>query len=260
MTFILITEDKWHFAVFITRIKERRTNMNGTLYGIGVGPGDPELITLKAYRTLQACRTFVFPSKTKEDCYAYQIAVQICPEIDEREQIFFDFPMKKDKEELAHIHDAIYEKIRMRLSAGADVAFLTIGDPTVYSTFGYIQKRAIADEKKVSILSGIPSFCAACARLGIALAEGKEQIHIIPGSYEIKESLKLPGTKVYMKAGKKLSELKQLLLESDMEKMEVYAVSNCGLPGEKLFYSSESLTPEEGYLTLVIVKEKKEQK
>jgi len=110
----------------------------------------------------------------------------------------------------------------------------------------------------VRTLSGIPSFCAACARLGIALGEGKEQIHIIPGSYEIGESLGLPGTKVYMKAGKKLSELKQMLLTEDARaKWEVYAVSNCGMPDEKLFYSAESLTSEEGYLTLVIVKEKK---
>lgn len=238
---------------------ERRTkNMNGTFYGIGVGPGDPELITVKAYRAISACGTLVFPSKTKENCYAYQIAAQICPEIDKKELFFFDFPMKKDKKELAQVHDTIYEKIGRRLAAGVDVAFLTIGDPTVYSTFGYIKKRAAADQKEVRTLSGIPSFCAACARLGIALGEGKEQIHIIPGSYEIGESLELPGTKVYMKAGKKLSELKRMLLTEDARaKWEVYAVSNCGMPDEKLFYSAESLTSEEGYLTLVIVKEKK---
>ena len=193
--------------------------MNGTFYGIGVGPGDPELITVKAYRAISACGTLVFPSKTKENCYAYQIAAQICPEIEKKELLFFDFPMKKDKKELAQVHDTIYEKIGRRLADGVDVAFLTIGDPTVYSTFGYIKKRAAADQKEVRTLSGIPSFCAACARLGIALGEGKEQIHIIPGSY--------------------------------------YAVSNCGMPDEKLFYSAESLTSEEGYLTLVIVKEKK---
>ena len=232
--------------------------MNGTFYGIGVGPGDPELITVKAYRTISACGTLVFPSKTKENCYAYQIAAQICPEIDKKELFFFDFPMKKDKKELAQVHDTIYEKIGRRLADGVDVAFLTIGDPTVYSTFGYIKKRAAADQKEVRTLSGIPSFCAACARLGIALGEGKEQIHIIPGSYEIGESLGLPGTKVYMKAGKKLAELKQMLLTEDARaKWEVYAVSNCGMPDEKLFYSAESLTAEEGYLTLVIVKEKK---
>ena len=167
--------------------------MNGTFYGIGVGPGDPELITVKAYRTISACGTLVFPSKTKENCYAYQIAAQICPEIDKKELFFFDFPMKKDKKELEQVHDTIYEKIGRRLADGVDVAFLTIGDPTVYSTFGYIKKRAAADQKEVRTLSGIPSFCAACARLGIALGEGKEQIHIFPGSYEIGESLGLPG-------------------------------------------------------------------
>ena len=78
------------------------------------------------------------------------------PEIDKKELFFFDFPMKKDKKELAQVHDTIYEKIGRRLAAGVDVAFLTIGDPTVYSTFGYIKKRAAADQKEVRTLSGIP--------------------------------------------------------------------------------------------------------
>lgn len=230
--------------------------MSGIFYGVGVGPGDPELLTIKAYRRIKQCRILVFPSKTRENCYAYQIVRQICPEIEEKELLFFDFPMKKNKAELAQIHDAIYGEIQKRLDIGEDVAFLTIGDPFVYSTYIYIQKRAVADGKKTETISGIPSFCAVCARLGIALGEGREQIHVIPGSYEITESLKLPGTKVYMKAGKKLEELKKLLRENREKSTEVYAVSNCGMPEEKVFYGVDELKPEDGYLTLIIVKDK----
>lgn len=230
--------------------------MSGIFYGIGVGPGDPELLTIKAYRRIKQCTTLVFPSETRENCYAYQIVKQICPEIEEKELLFFDFPMKKEKDELAQIHDAVYKEIQKRLDAGEDVAFLTIGDPFVYSTYIYIQKRAVADRRKVETISGVPSFCAACARLGIALGEGSEQIHVIPGSYEIEESLKLPGTKVYMKAGKKLEELKRLLQENERKSAEIYAVSNCGMPEEKIFYGLDEIKSEEGYLTLIIVKDK----
>ena len=104
------------------------------------------------------------------------------------------------------------------------------------------------------MISGVPSFCAVAAALGISLGDGKDEIHIIPASYELEESLQLKGTKIYMKSGKKLIELKERLLASPKSYHEVYAVSDCGLPKQKIMRGMEELETESGYLTIVIVK------
>lgn len=228
--------------------------MKRILYGIGVGPGEPELMTIKAYHAIQNSDVIILPAKDKESCYAYQVVVQICPEIEEKEILCRDFPMRK--EALEKVHDMVYQEIADLLEQGKNVAFLTLGDPSVYSTYTYMEKRARGEQKETVTISGVPSFCAACARLGIPLAENKEQIHIIPASYEVKDSLSLPGTKVYMKAGKKLAALKEQLepLEQAGE-VVVYAVTNCGMPGEKLYYSIKEIEDKAGYFTLLIVKE-----
>ena len=89
------------------------------------------------------------------------------------------------------------------LDAGKDAAFLTLGDPTVYATSMYIHQRIAGMGYRTSIVSGVPSFCAAAAKLGVSLGEKQEQIHIIPASYDVEAAMQLPGTKILMKAGKK---------------------------------------------------------
>ena len=231
--------------------------MNGTLYGIGVGPGDPELITLKALRCIKESDIIILPSQPIEDCYSYQIVKMVYPQIDVKQIICMPFPMIKDKELLGRAHDEIYDRIACLLSKGKIVAFLVIGDPSVYSTYSYIHTRVLKHHGEAIMISGIPSFCAAAAALGISLGDNTDEIHIIPGSYDIKRTLELKGTRVYMKSGKNLSELKKVLSESDRsDQLEVYAVSNCGMKNELITIGLDNLNPESGYLTLVIVKEK----
>lgn len=106
------------------------------------------------------------------------------------------------------------------------------------------------------MISGVPSFCAAAGALGISLGDMQEEIHVIPASYEIRDTLELRGTRIYMKSGKKLAQLKELLSEqAKTRKIEVYAVENCGMIDEKRTYGIEQLNSEAGYLTLVIVKD-----
>ena len=89
------------------------------------------------------------------------------------------------------------------LDAGKDAAFLTLGDPTVYATSMYIHQRIAGMGYRTSIVSGVPSFCAAAAKLDVSLGEKQEQIHIIPASYDVEAAMQLPGTKILMKAGKR---------------------------------------------------------
>lgn len=228
--------------------------MSAQLYGIGVGVGDPELLTLRALRCIRESDVIILPAKSRETCHAYAIVRQVYPEIDEKTVSCFSFPMTKDLNEWKQAHDEVYTHIVEYLRQGKTVAFLTIGDSCVYSTYSYIYERACADGWQASYVNGIPSFCAAAARLGIPLAENKEEIHIVPASYGIEESLRWHGTKIYMKSGRSLKKLKQILLQRN--DVIVYTVSNCMMEQEKIAYSAEEIEEDSGYLTLVIVKEK----
>ncbi len=227
-----------------------------TLYGVGVGPGAPDLMTLKAVRTIENSDVVVLPSSSKDKCYAYKIVSQVVTNLDEKDLLFCDFPMTKDKSRLESAHDAIAAQIEERLQDGKSVAFLTIGDPAIYSTYTYIDERIKERGYNTEMVSGVPSFCAVAAALGISLADKDEEIHVIPASYEVRDSLGLSGTKIYMKSGQKLKELKEALLSPDFAEQNqmVYCVCDCGLSTEKRMYGVENLDTDAGYLTIVIVK------
>ena len=107
------------------------------------------------------------------------------------------------------------------------------------------------------MISGVPSFCAAAARLGISLGEMMDEIHIIPASYDVRATVGYGGTCVYMKSGKKLAELIEVLRTGDAirkKKMTVYGVTNCGMESERVYRGLDELTEAKGYLTIVIVK------
>ena len=160
----------------IERAGDDNKNNIGVLYGIGVGPGDPELMTLKAINTIKACDIIAISAVSKDECYVYGI---------------------------------------------------------------------------------VPSFCAAAARLGISLGEMMDEIHIIPASYDVRATVGYDGTCVYMKSGKKLAELIEVLRTGDAirkNKMTVYGVTNCGMESERVYRGLDELTEAKGYLTIVIVK------
>lgn len=226
--------------------------MTGKLYGIGVGPGDPELLTLKAVRLIKECEVIAVPGKQKEETIAYKIVQQAVPEIAEKECLEVDMPMTKDKEKLAQSHKAAFEKISQVLDSGKNIAFLTLGDPCVYSTYIYVHKEVERAGYETEIISGIPSFCAVSARLNQGLVERSEMLHVIPSSYGIEEGMKLPGTRVLMKAGKKMGQVREQLKKRNVQ---VSMIENCGMENEKIYRSAEEIPEEAGYYSLIIVKE-----
>lgn len=231
--------------------------MSGILYGVGVGPGDPELITVKALRILGKSDLVILPAGNKEKCYAFQIVKRVYPEICNKEIVCLEFPMIKNEEELRKRHDAIYEEICSFLDKNKVAAFLTIGDPTIYSTYMYMHKRMKESGKGAEIISGVPSFCAAAAALNIALGENKEEIHIIPGNYDNKSALQYQGNKVFMKSGKQLGALINELKKSQYNNnISVLGISNCGMENESVYDNIDEIGKEDSYFTIVIVKEK----
>ena len=161
--------------------------MSGTFTGAGVGPGDPELMTLKAVRAVRECSVIAVPvsdgelaepffakaeeagshAEYLERCVAYRIARSAVPEAEEKDKIFLPMPMIKERDRLKAVHDRDADAVAEILEEGRDVVFLTLGDPTVYSTCMYVHKRLKKKGYPTKLIPGIPSFCAAAARMDL---------------------------------------------------------------------------------------------
>ena len=154
--------------------------MSGRFTGIGVGPGDPELLTLKAVRMIRECHVAAVPVSDPglsapvyeaaeispsdsscaaylEKCAAYQIALRAVPELASKAKLFLPMPMIKDKTALKEIHDRDASAAAKLLEEGKDMVFLTLGDPTVYSTCMYVHKRLARAGFLTALVPGIPS-------------------------------------------------------------------------------------------------------
>lgn len=229
--------------------------MTGILYGAGVGPGDPELMTLKAVRLIRENEVAALPGPDARETVAYQIAVQAVPELAEKTLLSVDMPMTHDKEEMNQNHEKAADIIEAYLKEGRNVVFLTLGDPTIYSTFLYVQKRILNRGYQAELVSGITSFCAAAARTGTSLAEWDEQLHILPAVHKLNSSLSLPGNYVLMKSGRKMQQVKEILKSSGRD---VVMVENCGMENEHIYRSTEEIPDDAGYYSLIIAKESRD--
>ncbi|MCR5397206.1 MAG: precorrin-2 C(20)-methyltransferase [Lachnospiraceae bacterium] len=228
-------------------------NQRGIAYGIGVGPGDPELMTLKAVRLIRENDIIVVPGKDPKDSVAYKIAEAVIPEISGKTLVSVSMPMVNDKEALTHSHREAAKQIESYLDDGKNVVYLTLGDVSIYCTFSYLQKILEEDGYAVELVSGIPSFCAAAARLNTPLVEGKEELHIVPGFYRRNETVSYDGTTVLMKSASHMSDVKEYLREKNTT---VFAVENCGMENEKVYQTLDEIPDDAGYFSLIIAKNK----
>ncbi|MEA4972825.1 MAG: precorrin-2 C(20)-methyltransferase [Candidatus Metalachnospira sp.] len=229
--------------------------MTGRLFGVGVGPGDPELMTLKAVRVIEKCNVVAIPANDKDNCTAYNIAKHEVKNIERKDIISVDIPMTKDKNKLAEAYNEGIKNIEDKLLKGKDVAFINLGDPTVYSTYMGIHERIIDDGFDAEIINGVPSFCAVAAKLGISLAKSRESIHIYPATYDSDDIFNTSGTKVLMKSGKRLAEVKKKLIDLEKcGKIKSYAVTDCTMKSEVICDNISELDENGGYFTTVIVK------
>ncbi|MCF2663302.1 precorrin-2 C(20)-methyltransferase [Oscillibacter valericigenes] len=222
----------------------------GKLWGVGVGPGDPELLTMKAVRVLREADVVMVPDTSKTEKTALNIAKDY---LDGKELVFVKTPMVRDKA----VVDAAYEeaagKIAALLDQGKQVVFLTLGDPTVYSTYMYIHEKVLRQGYEVEVVPGVTSFCAAAARLNISLCQGSEPLLVIPASHDQEALLDVPANKVFMKAGRSILELRQTLADRGMLE-GASMVENCGMANERVYPNFAELKEPSGYFSLVIAK------
>lgn len=137
---------------------QKEKAQSGILYGIGVGPGEPEFLTHKAVQVIECCDTIVVPSEPIEECNAFQIVEKLVPDIRKHQLVAWNFPMTRDEKKLEEAHDKICENIEAYLARGEKVAFLTLGDPAIYSTYTYLSQKIEEHGGHTEMVSGVPSF------------------------------------------------------------------------------------------------------
>ena len=225
----------------------------GTLYGVSIGPGEPELITLKAMNIISNSKYIATPHTGTGDSLALSIVSQAI-DLSDKEIMKLEFPMTKDKDVLAKSHEEAASAIADVLDTWNDVAMLNLGDVTIYSTFAYTMDKLLEKDYNVEVIPGVTSFCASASKLKIGLTTMNEPLHIIPATgIDLREALQMPGSKVLMKIGKSMPKLIEVLKELNLEN-NVYAVENCGLENERIYNNLDEFDGNMGYFTIVIVK------
>ena len=222
----------------------------GKLWGVGVGPGDPELLTLKAVQGLGQSDVVILPDANGPEKTAMNIVHNY---LKGKTLLFAKTPMVRDPAVLEKAHEKAAEEICTLLDQGKQVAFVTLGDPAIYSTYMYLHQRVLSRGYNVEVVPGVPSFCAAAARLNRSLCQGREPLLIIPASYDPSALLDVPANKVFMKAGRSILELQKVL--ADKGQLDgASLVENCGMANERVYPRFADLTEPSGYFSLVIVK------
>ena len=217
-------------------------NAIGKLFCIGVGPGDPELLTVKGQRILNDADVIAFPGNSS---VAFQIALKAVPAIREKMQLPLHMPMTTEPQLLDSAHRSAVSSLEALLTEGKNVAVLNLGDPAFYSSFSYLLDSFIQDGFEVEIIPGVTSFSAASARLLQPLALGAEPVHILTSINEYDPSFR--GVLVVLKVGKHLARWKSALAGR-----QVWMVENCGMQDEKIYH--DDLPETAGYFSLLISK------
>mgnify|MGYP000040726938 CR=1 FL=1 len=208
--------------------------LKGTFYGVSVGPGDPELMTLQAVRLIRQCPVLAAPQTASGQMLALDIARSALGEaLDGKTIVPLHFAMSRDPAALAASHEKAAAAVRQ-----------------------YLEEILQAEGYATVMAAGVPSFCAAAARLNVPLTGGMDTpLTIAPGGWTDRV-LEMPGTKVLMKAGRQLPVLLDTLQQADKLKKSAL-VCNCGLPDERVYPDLSLERPQEqaGYFATVLVKE-----
>jgi precorrin-2/cobalt-factor-2 C20-methyltransferase len=239
-------------------------NTLGVLYGLGIGPGDPDLITVKAARILGECPYVFVPRLSGDEIgLAQRISQQyINPSTT---VVSLDFLLDNDKRNAEQRWEDQSDKIAAVLKQGLDAAFVTLGDTFFYSTFSYMLKglkKKLPDVKVISI-PGISAFAAAASTALTTLGEGNTSIRFVCGSIDVRQLREMLLSKdnvVVMKIGKNLDKIISVLSEVDFKGNSVM-VSRVGLPGQRVINDVRNFHPQEeneGYMSVILLSWRKD--
>lgn len=231
--------------------------MSLLIHSIGIGTGDPELMTIKAKRLLEESDLVFVPQSSQQ---GKSVAREIVSHYISEDKIeMYYFPMNNDKEELAGKYATLAEHIVARCREGKKVSYVTMGDPTIFSTSIYLTERLIANGAEVQHVPGINTINAASTKLGLPLCVKGENF----GVYEMPnqpsrtiELLQRHSTTVFMKVNKKLTVLMEAVAQARPE--VAYLVRRMGLDNEKVFdLLNDENPPDAAYLSVAVIKQQK---
>lgn len=237
---------------------------SGRLYVIGVGPGDPELIPLKALRILGEVKTLCVPKGREERGSIALSIIEKVVDLKEKEIIEIHFPMEKIYKgepispQLEAKWEAAAHTISEKLNNGNDIVFPTLGDPTLYSTFFYLYERllSIIPELEINIIPGISSITAVAASAKIPISMANERVVILPAIYEgdVKEALERFDTVILMKVNRVFNKVIKALNELNMIDRAIL-VSKAGMEDEEVFFDVSKVPLEKlNYFSTMIIR------
>lgn len=235
----------------------------GTLFGVGVGPGAPDLLTIRAVNVLKSAQVLALPRSSDYGAsMAWRIIKPMIGESQGQERLFLTFPMKKDPEQLRPAWDKAFAEIGDRLERGLSVAFATEGDPSLYSTFIYLGREAQQRWPgiKVEIVPGVSSINAVAAVTQIPLADGQERIAIIPANYGIADIAKVLAefdTTILMKIGSEMPNVLAALEQQGLVDKAVF-VSKATMSEQHVVRNLRDASGEYGDCFAMVIVSRKE--
>lgn len=223
----------------------------GKLYGVSVGPGDPSLMTLKAVARIQQCEVLAVPRTAGGKSLALTIA-QGAVDTSGKQIEYIDFLMTRDPELLVQSHTEGAKRIAAYLDMGQDVAMLSLGDASLYSSYSYLCSILLRWGYEAETIPGVTSFCACAALLNHSLTDMHAPLYILPASAsDLTAALLKPGGKVLMKTGRELPEIKRLINELGLAESAAVVV-DCGLPTQQVFTDINQATANSYFTTILI--------
>lgn len=224
---------------------------NGTFYAVGVGPGDPELLTLQAANILKRCPVIAAPQTRSGQMLALDIA-RSALDLREKEVLPLSFTMSREPALREESYQTAARQIEAFLQKSLDVAMVNLGDVSIFATVYYILERIREDGFRTVMAPGVTSFSAVAARLGCSLTQIDAPLHIIPASADLDSALRFPGTKVLMKSGSAIRETVHALERAGLLDRAAL-VADCGLPTEQVYRDLRKLPENLSYFATIIV-------
>jgi len=223
----------------------------GVLYGVGLGPGDPGLITLRAAELIKGAGVVAYPTLAGGESFARSIAAELIPT--NAQEIILDIPMTVERGPAQVAYDKGAAEIRGALQAGQDVVCLCEGDPFFYGSFMYLFAR-LSDDFKVEVVPGVTSMTACAAKAGLPLAARNERVTILPGPLpeaELQERIEGAESVAIMKVGRHLPKIKLVMEGLGLVDRAVY-IERATLPDEKVVPLSDA--PESApYFSMILL-------
>ena len=225
--------------------------MIGKLYGVGLGPGDPELVTLKAHRLISNAEVVAYPTLEQGDSFARGIAAEFLP--DGVEEIAITVPMSVKREPAQAAYDTGAERIAKRLNEGKTVVVLCEGDPFFYGSFMYLFSR-LSDRYTVEVVPGVTSVTACAATLQRPLTARNEVLTVIPGPMpedEMRGRIAKAEAVAIMKVGRHLPKIRRVLEDLNLTESAGY-IERATLPNQKVSPLAEA--PETApYFSMILI-------